>query len=45
MADTICAIATPVGNGGVAVIRVSGDNAVRIVSKIFDKWKSAEPKP
>ena len=33
--DTICAIATPIGEGGVAIIRISGENALSISSKIF----------
>ena len=33
--DTICAIATPIGEGGIAIIRVSGENALEIVSKLF----------
>jgi len=31
--DTICAIATPFGVGGIAVIRVSGENAFSLVSR------------
>ena len=37
--DTICAIATSPGMGGVAVIRVSGKDALSIVSKC---WKGAD---
>ncbi len=33
--DTICAIATPAGQGAIAVIRVSGPNAIVIGDKIF----------
>ena len=33
--DTIAAIATALGEGGIAIIRVSGDKALRIVSSIF----------
>ena len=33
--DTICAIATPIGEGGIAIIRISGDKALEIASKIF----------
>ena len=33
--DTITAIATPHGTGGVGVIRISGDKAFEIASKIF----------
>lgn len=34
--DTICAISTAIGEGGIAIIRVSGDKALDIVSKIFN---------
>ena len=46
--DTIAAIATPVGIGGIAIIRISGSDAINIVKKIFiteydidkfDSWK------
>jgi len=33
--DTIIALATPSGAGAIAVIRISGDNAIAIVSKHF----------
>jgi tRNA modification GTPase len=33
--DTICAIATPPGEGGIGIIRISGDKAVEIASKVF----------
>ncbi len=33
--DTICALATPPGIGGISVIRVSGKDAFNIVSSIF----------
>ena len=33
--DTICAVATPIGEGGVAIIRISGENALSIASNIF----------
>lgn len=35
MNDTICAIATSQGVGAIAIIRVSGDEAIEIVNKIF----------
>lgn len=35
MNETICAIATSQGVGAIAIIRVSGDNAINIVNKIF----------
>ena len=33
--DTIAAISTARGKGGVAMIRVSGDNATEIINKMF----------
>ena len=33
--DTIAAIATPIGTGGVGVIRISGDKSFEIIQKIF----------
>ena len=33
--DTICGIATPIGEGGISIIRVSGDRSKEIVNKIF----------
>lgn len=35
--DTIAAIATPIGTGGVGVIRISGDKSFDVISKIFTK--------
>ena len=37
--DTITAIATPIGMGGVGVIRISGDKAFEIIGKIFTNPK------
>jgi len=34
---TICAIATPQGVGGIAVIRVSGQDTMNVVEKVFSK--------
>ncbi|EST51867.1 tRNA modification GTPase [Brevibacillus panacihumi W25] len=33
--DTIAAVATPMGEGGIAVIRVSGPEAIEVVDKIY----------
>jgi tRNA modification GTPase len=33
--DTIAAIATPLGEGGLAVIRISGGNALTVAEKVF----------
>ena len=37
MKDTICAVATLVGESSINVIRISGPDAIKIVNKIFDK--------
>lgn len=34
--ETIAAIATPPGEGGVAIIRISGDNALTVASLVYD---------
>lgn len=38
--NTICAISTPYGSGGIAVVRVSGANAITIVDTLFHAKKS-----
>ena len=38
--NTICAISTPYGSGGIAVVRVSGISAIAIVDKLFHGRKS-----
>ena len=35
MNRTIAAISTPAGTGGIAVIRISGEDAVKIADKVF----------
>ncbi len=35
--DTITAVATPVGEGGIAIVRISGKDAVGILEKIFKR--------
>lgn len=35
--DTICAIATPPGKGPIALVRISGRNALQIVNKLLSK--------
>jgi tRNA modification GTPase len=37
--DTICAVSTPPGEGGIGIIRISGKNAILIASKIFKPHK------
>lgn len=46
--DTIAAISTPQGKGGVALIRISGSDALSVADKVFErkngaKLSSAEP--
>lgn len=44
--DTIAAIATPLGEGGIAVIRISGQDAFKILGKVFSpKTGSLESAP
>ena len=38
--DTICAIATAISNSGIGIIRVSGDDAIEKVDKIFSGKQS-----
>ena len=38
--NTICAISTPYGSGGIAVVRVSGESAIEIVDGLFHGRKS-----
>jgi len=38
--DTIVAIATPTGIGGIAVLRISGDAAISIIDQLFDHKRS-----
>ena len=38
--NTICAISTPYGSGGIAVVRVSGTNAIAMVDGLFYARKS-----
>lgn len=33
--STICAVSTPLAQGGLSVIRISGDKAIEIAEKIF----------
>lgn len=40
--DTICAVSTPPGTGGIAVIRISGKRAVEIVAPLF-RSKTGRP--
>ena len=42
MNDTIIALATPQGSGAIAVIRLSGTQAIEVVDKIFFSKKKLE---
>ena len=45
LTDTIAAISTPLGEGGIAVIRMSGQDAVRLADKVFrSRTKLADAK-
>jgi tRNA modification GTPase len=39
--DTIAAISTPIGEGGIGIVRMSGPEAVTILQKVFVKGKRA----
>ena len=40
--DTIAAISTSAGNSGIGVIRVSGEDAIKIVDKVFKSGKEGK---
>ncbi|MCG0277065.1 MAG: tRNA uridine-5-carboxymethylaminomethyl(34) synthesis GTPase MnmE [Thermanaeromonas sp.] len=39
--DTIAAISTPLGEGGIGIIRISGPEAVKVASKVFKPKRGA----
>jgi tRNA modification GTPase len=43
--DTIAAIATPVGEGGIGIVRLSGSDALPILQRIFRPVRSGAYKP
>lgn len=43
--ETIAAISTPPGVGGIGIIRISGDNALNVAKKIFKAKNKSEIKP
>src|ERR1051325_7439248 len=45
LTDTIAAIATPLGEGGLAVIRVSGNDALAVADKSFEPAGKSSLKP
>lgn len=42
---TIAAIATSMGSGGIGIIRISGEESLNIISKVFKPVKKGEIKP
>lgn len=40
--DTICAVATGFGAGGIGIIRISGENSFEIAQKIFNPFRKNE---
>lgn len=42
LADTICAISTPPGVGGIAVIRISGPQAIAVTSRLWHGKRSLD---
>lgn len=45
MNDTIAAIATPYGSGGIGVIRISGPEALDIAAQIFSRTRTGKAAP
>ena len=43
--DTIAAISTPIGEGGIGIVRMSGPEALAILQKIFVRGKDTNLKP
>ena len=43
--DTISAISTPIGIGGIAVLRISGNQALPVVDEIFRSKKTLASYP
>ena len=40
--DTIAAISTPVGEGAISIVRLSGDEAIKIADKLISREKFNE---
>ena len=43
MNDTIAALATPLGEGGISVIRISGEKALTVATSLFHSASSLLP--
>ena len=41
--DTIAAISTPIGSGGIGIIKISGKNALSIATSIFKRSSKSKP--
>ena len=41
--DTICAIATPVGEGGIGIVRISGPEALAVAQRVFRPRRASAP--
>ncbi len=41
--DTIAAVATPPGDGGIGIIRISGDKSLEILKSVFRSAKGTDP--
>lgn len=41
--DTIAAIATAPGNSGISIVRISGEEAIQVADRIFQKKKGSRP--
>lgn len=45
MEKTVCAISTPLGNGGISIVRITGEDAINITQNFVDKnVKEFEPR-
>lgn len=42
---TIAAISTPIGHGGISIVRISGEDALEIIEKIFVPKNKGKLKP
>ena len=42
--DSIVAIATPPGRGGIGVVRISGEASLDIASRVLDRWQPLVPR-
>lgn len=45
LSETIAAIATPIGSGGIGIIRISGENAISVALSLFRKSNHRQNNP